>query len=40
MNPDMTALLLAAELRGNRVHRGRHMIDAQIGEMARFLGLA
>jgi shikimate dehydrogenase len=40
MNPDMTALLLAAELRGHPVHRGRHMIDAQIGEMVRFLGLA
>lgn len=39
MNPDMTPLLLGAAERGYPVHLGRHMIDAQIEEMARFFGL-
>ncbi|AYC32387.1 shikimate dehydrogenase [Pseudomonas cavernae] len=40
MNPDMTPLLLAAAAHGHPVHLGRHMIDAQIEQMARFFGLA
>ncbi len=40
MNPDMTPLLQAAAERGHSVHLGRHMVDAQIGAMARFFGLA
>ncbi|UVE16136.1 shikimate dehydrogenase [Pseudomonas sp. LS44] len=40
MNPDMTPLLLAAAKLGHPIHLGRHMVDAQIEEMARFFGLA
>lgn len=39
MNPDITPLLAAASERGHPTHLGRHMVDAQIEHMARFLGL-
>jgi len=35
--PPMTALLQAAQQRGCRIHEGRHMLQAQIELMARFL---
>lgn len=37
MQPDETALLLAARARGCRVHKGVHMVTAQIALLARFL---
>lgn len=39
MNPDMTPLLVAAKERGHPIHLGHHMVDAQIEQMAHFLGL-
>lgn len=39
MSQDMTPLLIAAETRGHSIHFGRHMVDAQIDQMARFFGL-
>jgi len=39
MAVDMTPLLAAAQQRGHAVHIGRHMINAQINEIAHFLGL-
>lgn len=39
MNRDMTPLLKDAEERGHPIHFGRHMVDAQIDQMARFFGL-
>lgn len=38
MKPERTALLQAAAARGCAVHFGRHMLDEQVGLMARFLG--
>jgi len=35
--PPMTALLQAAQQRGCPIHEGRHMLQAQIASMARFL---
>jgi len=37
MQPERTALLVAAEARGCRIHYGRHMLDAQIELLAGFL---
>lgn len=37
--PERTALLIAAEHRGCRVHLGRHMLEHQVQLMADFLGL-
>lgn len=39
MSQDMTPLLAAAMKRGHPIHFGRHMVDAQIDQMARFFGL-
>lgn len=39
MMPKMTALLLAAEGRGHRIHQGTHMLDGQLGEMMDFFGM-
>lgn len=36
--PDMTALLVAARVRGAAIHRGIHMIDGQVGLIAGRLG--
>jgi shikimate dehydrogenase len=36
---EQTPLLAAADRRGLRVHTGRHMLDGQVHEMGRFLGL-
>ena len=37
MQPDMTPLLIAAEARGCRVHRGIHMIEQQVRLLVDFL---
>ena len=37
MQPDMTPLLVAAEARGCRVHRGIHMIEQQVRLLVDFL---
>ncbi|MBD9625021.1 shikimate dehydrogenase [Ensifer sp. ENS06] len=37
MQPDMTPLLIAAEARGCRVHKGIHMIDQQVRLLVDFL---
>jgi len=37
MQPDMTPLLIAAEARGCRVHKGIHMIEQQVRLLADFL---
>jgi len=37
MQPARTALLIAAEARGCRVHEGRHMLDAQLSLLADFV---
>ncbi len=36
--PDLTALLLAAQARGARIHKGIHMIEGQVGLIAEHLG--
>ncbi len=40
MKPERTPLVEAAHARELQVHLGRHMLDAQIPLMARFLGIA
>ncbi|SDN03696.1 shikimate dehydrogenase [Ensifer sp. YR511] len=37
MNPDVTPLLLAAQMRGLTIHRGVHMITGQVQLLADFL---
>lgn len=37
MKPERTALLVAAEAAGATIHYGRHMLDEQVGLMAKFL---
>ncbi|WP_113910538.1 shikimate dehydrogenase family protein [Roseovarius dicentrarchi] len=37
MQPEITALLRAAEARDLKIHTGQHMLDAQLSEMFRFL---
>ena len=37
MSADLTPLLSAAQVRGNPVHFGRHMLAGQVEEIARFL---
>lgn len=40
MQPDRTALLDAAEARGCILHKGRHMLDAQLSQIADFVTAA
>ncbi|MCY1185679.1 Shikimate dehydrogenase (NADP(+)) [compost metagenome] len=37
MNPDVTALLEAAQARGCQIHKGVHMLTGQVGLLADFL---
>lgn len=37
--PDMTKLLMTAEACGKRIHKGKHMLQAQLGLMLRFMGV-
>jgi shikimate dehydrogenase len=39
MAVEMTPLLTAAKTRGHPVHPGRHMLDGQLDQIARFLGV-
>ena len=40
MKPEMTPLLIAAQKRGHAIHFGTHMLNGQLEQMMKFLGVS